>query len=166
MVREAKHPAVEGSLQIKMLPTTMGSSFQSNPIILYDGVCGLCNRLVQFVLKRDPHDRFRFASLQSVFAANILVEYAANPKDLDTMYALLNYQQPGESLAARSDAAIAVLLELGDFWRGVGVAVGILPKWFRDWGYRLIATNRYRIFGKYDQCPLPEERYRHKFLDM
>jgi predicted DCC family thiol-disulfide oxidoreductase YuxK len=137
-----------------------------NPIILYDGVCGLCNRLVQFVLKRDPHDRFRFASLQSTFAANILTRHSANVADLDTMYAVLDYDQPGERLTARSDAAITVLLELGDFWRGVGVALGILPKWFRDWAYGLIARNRYRIFGKYDQCLLPEERYRHKFLDM
>ena len=137
-----------------------------NPIILYDGVCGLCNRLVQFVLKRDPGDRFRFASLQSTFAADILAKHAADPKNLDTMYAVLNYQQPGERLPARSDAVIAVLAELSDFWRGLGVALAILPKWLRNWGYGLIARNRYRIFGKYEQCMLPEERYRHKFLDM
>jgi predicted DCC family thiol-disulfide oxidoreductase YuxK len=144
----------------------MGSSAQPNRIILYDGVCGLCNRFVQFVLKRDSHDRFRFASLQSAFAKAILSRHAADPKDLDTMYAVLNYQQPGEKLAARSDAVIAILTDLGDFWRGLGVALAILPKWLRDWGYGLIARNRYRIFGKYDQCLLPQERYRHKFLDM
>ena len=137
-----------------------------NPIILYDGVCGLCNRFVHFVLKRDSRDRFRFASLQSTFASAILTRYGTNPKDVDTIYALLNYQQPGERLAARSDAAIAILAELGDFWRGLGVGLAILPRGLLDWGYRLIARNRYRIFGKYDQCLLPEERYRHKFLDM
>jgi predicted DCC family thiol-disulfide oxidoreductase YuxK len=137
-----------------------------NPIILYDGVCGLCNRLVQFVLKRDLRDRFRFAPLQSAFAADILTKYAADPKDLDTIYTLLDYQSPGEKLAARSDAAIAILRELGDFWRGVGVALRMLPKWFRDWGYGIVARDRYRIFGKYDHCLMPEERYRHKFLDM
>jgi predicted DCC family thiol-disulfide oxidoreductase YuxK len=137
-----------------------------NPIILYDGVCGLCNRLTQFALQHDRQDRFRFASLQSAFAAELLARHGADPNDLDSMYTVLNYRQPGERLAARADAGIAVLVELGDFWRGLGVALAILPKWLRDWVYGIIARNRYRIFGKYDQCLLPEERYRHKFLDM
>jgi predicted DCC family thiol-disulfide oxidoreductase YuxK len=149
-----------------MLPTPMGSSFQPNQIILYDGVCGLCNRFVQSVLKRDHDDRFRFASLQSPFARTILARHGAALDELDTVYTVLNYDQPAEKLTSRSDAAIAILSELGDFWRGIGVASAILPKWLRDWAYGLIARNRYRIFGKYDQCPLPEERYRHKFLDM
>lgn len=151
-----------------MLPRTIGLSFQPkpNPIILYDGVCGLCNRFVQSVLKRDHHDRFRFASLQSAVAKAILARHGVDSNELDTIYTVLDYEQSSEKLTARSDAAIAILAELGDFWRGIGVALSILPKWFRDWGYRMIARNRYRIFGKYDQCLLPEERYRHKFLDM
>ena len=62
----------------------------SNPIILYDGVCGLCNRLNQFVLKRDRDDRFRFAALQSEFAGRVLQRHGINPQILDTMYLLLN----------------------------------------------------------------------------
>jgi predicted DCC family thiol-disulfide oxidoreductase YuxK len=138
----------------------------ANPILLYDGVCALCNWLVQFVIKRDSGDRFRFASLQSGFAADILTRYNADLSDFDTMYTVLNHGQPDETLAARSDAAIAVLLELGGIWRALGVTLRVLPKWLRDWGYGRIARNRYRNFGKYDQCPMPEERYRHKFLDM
>ena len=138
----------------------------SNPIILYDGVCGLCNRFVQLVLKRDRRDRFRLASLQSDFAQSVLLRHGAKADDLDTLYVVVNHDRPNEQLASRSDAALAVLVELGDFWRGLGIALAILPKWLRNWVYGMIARHRYRIFGKYDQCLLPEERYRHKFLDM
>jgi predicted DCC family thiol-disulfide oxidoreductase YuxK len=137
-----------------------------HPIVLYDGVCALCNWLVQFVIKRDPEDRIRFASLQSGFAANILTRHNADLSDFDTMYTVLNHSQPDEKLAARSDAAIAILLELGGIWRALGGTLRVLPEWLRDWGYGRIARDRYRIFGKYDQCLMPEERYRHKFLDM
>ncbi|MGA9040955.1 MAG: DCC1-like thiol-disulfide oxidoreductase family protein [Terriglobales bacterium] len=138
----------------------------ANPIILYDGVCGLCNRFIQMVLKRDPHDRFRFASLQNDFAGKVLHRHGAEPGNLDTLYVVLNYNQLGEQLLSRSDAAMAVLRELGGIWRLLEIILRVLPKRLRDWSYRVIARNRYRIFGKYDQCLLPEERYRHKFLDM
>jgi len=137
-----------------------------NPIILYDGVCGLCNRLVQFLLKRDLHDRFRFASLQSEFAANILRRHSASPDDLDTMYVVLNYDLPGERIASRSDAAAVALRQLGGGWAALGTALQALPGWIRNWGYNLVARNRYRIFGKYDSCPIPSDKNRLKFLDL
>ncbi|MEP6707065.1 MAG: DUF393 domain-containing protein [Pyrinomonadaceae bacterium] len=71
---------------------------ESNPIVLYDGVCGLCNRLNQFLLKRDTHDRFRFASLQSDLAASLLKRHGADSQDLDTVYVVLGYGEPGEHL--------------------------------------------------------------------
>lgn len=138
----------------------------SNPIILYDGVCGLCNRLVQFVLKRDTHDRFRFASLQSPFAARILQRFGANPLDLDTVYVVLNYGQSGERLAARSDAVILILRQLGGFWNALSWPWRALPKPLRDWKYNLVARYRYLVFGKYDLCPLPQEKDKPKFLDL
>jgi predicted DCC family thiol-disulfide oxidoreductase YuxK len=138
----------------------------SNPIILYDGVCGLCNRLIRFVLKRDRNDRFRFAALQSEFAATVLQRQGINPQILDTMYLLLNYSQPDERLAARSDAAIQILLELGGIWRAFAWIVRLWPRWFRDKAYNLIARNRYQLFGKFQSCQLPDERYRSKFLDL
>ena len=137
-----------------------------NTIILYDGVCGLCNRLVQFLLNRDSHDSFRFASLQSEFAAEILRRHNASPDDLDTMYVVLNYGLPGEQIASRSDAAVVALRELGGGWAALGTALQALPRWMRNWGYNLVARNRYRIFGKYDSCPIPSERDRSKFLDL
>ena len=137
----------------------------SNPVILYDGVCGLCNRLVQFVSKHDARDRFRFASLQSDFAARILRRHDAAPEDLDTVYVVSDHALPGERLASRSDAAVVVLRELGGVWNVLGLALRLLPEWLRNWGYNLVAQNRYRIFGKYDACPVPSEKDRRKFLD-
>ena len=138
----------------------------SNPIILYDGVCGLCNHLIQFVLKRDRNDRFRFAALQSEFAGDVLRRHGVNPALLDTVYLLLNYSQPEERLASRSDAGIQVLAELGGVWRALASIVKHLPRWIRDKIYNLIARNRYQLFGKYQTCQIPDEKYRGKFLDL
>ena len=138
----------------------------SNPIILYDGVCGLCNRLIQFVLKRDRNDRFRFAALQSEFAGDVLRRHGVNPALLDTVYLLLNYSQPDERLASRSDAGIQILAELGGVWRTLASIVKHLPRWIRDKIYNLIARNRYQLFGKYQTCQIPDEKYRRKFLDL
>jgi predicted DCC family thiol-disulfide oxidoreductase YuxK len=137
-----------------------------NPIILYDGMCGLCNGLVQFVLKHDLHDRFRFAALQSDFAGSILQRHGAAPEDLDTMYVVLEHALPGEHIASRSDAALVVLKELGGGWGVLGRALRLLPVWFRNRGYNLVARNRYRLFGKLNSCPIPNQRNRSKFLDL
>ena len=89
-----------------------------------------------------------------------------NPQDLDTMYLVSDYQQPTERLAARSDAAILILRHLGGLWRIVAAFLSILPHSLRNRSYKLIARNRYRIFGKYESCMIPEEKHRHRFLDM
>jgi predicted DCC family thiol-disulfide oxidoreductase YuxK len=136
----------------------------SNRIILYDGVCGLCNRLNQFVLKRDRNDRFRFAALQSEFAGKVLERHGVSPQVLDTMYLLLNYSQPDERLVSRSDAAVQILEQLGGAWSALASIVRVLPRWFRDKAYNFIARNRYQLFGKYQTCQIPDERYRSKFL--
>lgn len=135
-----------------------------NPIILYDGVCGLCNRFVQFVLRHDDKDRFRFAALQSNFAQAILERHGLNPDVLDTVYLVFDYGQSSEHLLSRNEAASDVLKELGGVWRFWARLLDILPERFRDWRYNLVARNRYRFFGKYETCPLPKEKDRHKFL--
>jgi predicted DCC family thiol-disulfide oxidoreductase YuxK len=137
-----------------------------SPIILYDGVCGLCNRFVQFVLKHDFKQRFQFASLQSDFAAPVLRRYGATPDDLDTMYVVLDYAQTTERLASRSEAAIVILQELGSGWSVLSTMLEWLPSGLQNWGYNVVARNRYRIFGKYDSCPLPDQKVRGRFLDL
>jgi predicted DCC family thiol-disulfide oxidoreductase YuxK len=134
-----------------------------NPVLLYDGVCGLCNRLVRFVLKHDKQARFRFASLQSDYAVRILQAQDLDLHDLDTLYYVEEF---GKRLAARSDAVISVLHQLGGFWAATSVALQILPRSLRDWGYGVVARHRYRIFGKYESCPLPERKYQDRFLDV
>lgn len=136
----------------------------SNTVVLYDGVCGLCNGLNQFLLKRDPNDHFRFASLQSEFSASLLKRYDINALDLDTVYVVADYGQPDQHLLARSDAILHVLGRLGGFWGLLRIGRA-LPKSLRDAFYNLVARNRYRVFGKYDVCLMPEESYRRKFLD-
>jgi predicted DCC family thiol-disulfide oxidoreductase YuxK len=138
----------------------------TNPItlVLYDGVCGLCNGLNQFLLKRDLNDHFRFASLQSEFAATLLKRYHINSVDLDTVYVVTDYGEPGQLLLARSDAILHVLGRLGTGWSFLR-AGRVLPRAFRDALYNLVARNRYRVFGKYEACLMPEEKHRKKFLD-
>jgi predicted DCC family thiol-disulfide oxidoreductase YuxK len=137
----------------------------SNPILLYDGVCGLCDRLVQFVLKRDTRGKFRFSALQSEFAAQLLRRHHVSPEALDTVYLVSDFGLPGERLAARSDAVICILRELGGFWGVVAGLMRLLPRALRDWGYNRVARNRYRVFGKYETCMVPGARYRQRFLD-
>jgi predicted DCC family thiol-disulfide oxidoreductase YuxK len=138
----------------------------THPILLYDGVCGLCNRLNQFVLRRDPQGFFRFASLQSALAARILARHGKDPADLDTLYAVVNPDQPDELLLARSDAAIFVLKQLGGFWGLTGFVLQFTPLFLRDVVYRRIARNRYRLFGRFETCPLPTPETRARFLDV
>jgi len=134
------------------------------PIVLYDGVCGLCNRLVQFILRRDRRDAFRFASLQSDLAAEILARHSM-ARDLNSVNVVLHHQQPDERILDRSDAIQFVLKELGGVW-AFAVNIGnLLPRPLRDSLYDLVARNRYRIWGKYDTCQLPDPRHRAKFLD-
>ena len=137
----------------------------SNSIVLYDGVCGLCNRLNQFLLKRDHQDRLLFASLQSDLARKILERYGADPSDLDTVYVVENYEQSDERLLKRSDAILQAAGTLGGFWK-ISAPGKIVPRPIRDLFYRLVATNRYRVFGKYEVCMMPEPKYRKKFLDI
>ena len=137
----------------------------SRPIVLYDGVCGLCNRLVQFLLRRDRDDRLRFASLQSEFAAPVLRRHDANPEDLDTVYVVIDYGRDSERLLARSEAVLELYRELGGVWRVIAAA-RIIPRPLRDVIYNLVARNRYRVFGKSDSCMIPQPEHRAKFLDV
>lgn len=141
------------------------SEAAAHPILLYDGVCGLCNRLVQFVLRRDPAGVFRFAALQSELAARILTRHGADARDLDTVYVVANYELSDETLLSLSDAVIFILEHLGAAdLRWAGRVLQVVPRPLREWGYRLVARNRYRIFGRYDMCPMPTEETRSRFL--
>ena len=137
----------------------------TNPIVLYDGVCGLCNRLIQFLLKRDRRDRLRYASLQSDFAAAIVKRHGKDPQDLDTFYLVEDYETANERLLDRSDAIMSLGPQLGGVYSLAPIGK-VLPRFFRDWVYNLVARNRYRVFGKFESCMMPDPRHRRKFLDV
>ena len=138
----------------------------SGPILFYDGVCGLCNTLVRFLLKHDKRGRLRFASLQSDFAEKVLRRHGFDPKDLDTLHVVENYEQPGERLLQRSDAVLRAGRELGGHWGVLAAVAKIIPRPLRDIAYRFVAKNRYRVFGKYETCMLPDPNQRSRFLDV
>ena len=138
----------------------------ANPIILYDGVCGLCNQLVQFLLKHDHSGRLYFASLQSDFAAKVLNRHGFDPKDLDTLHVIENFEQPDERMLQRSDAILRAGRELGGVWSGLSSVARVIPRPLRNVVYGLVARNRYRMFGKYDTCMLPDPKQRSRFLDV
>jgi predicted DCC family thiol-disulfide oxidoreductase YuxK len=138
----------------------------SNPILLYDGVCGLCNRLVQFVLRHDRHGFFRFAALQSSLAGQILERNGRRANELDTFYVVVDPNRPSERLLDRSDAMAFVLTELGGIWRALALTWKIFPRLLRDAIYNLVAANRYQWFGKLPACPIPGQSERERFLDV
>jgi len=137
----------------------------ANPIILYDGVCGLCNRLVQFLLRHDKRKHLRFASLQSDFAGAVLRRHGLDPKDLDTFHFVENYDQQNERVVDRSDAVLKAGRALGGVWAMLASVASIFPRALLDPLYRLVARNRYRVFGKFESCMLPDPSQRNRFLD-
>jgi predicted DCC family thiol-disulfide oxidoreductase YuxK len=134
-------------------------------VLLYDGVCGLCNRLVRFVLARDPEGRVRFAPLQSAFAREALSRHGENAENLDTVFLITGFGTPSERVFQRSRAVLRVLEELPAPWRALAV-LRVLPLRALDRLYDLVARGRYRIFGKSDRCQLPPQERRDRFIGL
>ncbi|MDI3322169.1 thiol-disulfide oxidoreductase DCC family protein [Pinibacter soli] len=130
---------------------------QSKPVILFDGVCNLCNGSVQFVIKRDKQNRFQFASLQSEFGRSILAQYKLSSGDFDSFLLLEN-----DTLFTKSTGALKVLSQLHN-WHWSTILL-FIPKFIRDAVYSFIARNRYRWFGKREACWVPTPELKAKFL--
>ena len=137
---------------------------KKNPVMLYDGVCGFCNKLVQTVLKRDKRGTLRFAALQSDYGQAVIARHA-ELKSVDSVVWLATSATGEERVFTRSDAALQVAAYLGGIWKLL-LAAYIMPQPIRDLCYDLFARYRYRLFGKYDNCLLPSPTVRSRFLDV
>lgn len=126
-------------------------------IVFYDGHCGLCNGVVRWLLRIDRKGALRFAPLQGSTAREKL---AGLRQDLDALV----YWREGQPVRDSSDAILSILRDLGWPWRALSGFLWV-PKGFRDAIYRALARRRYRLFGRYESCPLPEPSVRDRFLD-
>ena len=130
----------------------------TEPIILFDGVCNLCNASVQFVIRHDPQARFKFAALQSATAEKLLQNCAVDRASLDSVILV----EDGH-VYIESDAALRIARKLGSGW-SLFAGFSIVPRPIRDAVYRFIARNRYRWFGKQESCMMPTPDLRARFL--
>lgn len=129
-----------------------------NPVVLFDGVCNLCNASVQFLIRQDKHERLRFASLQSEFGQETLKKFHLPEKDFNSFIFLEN-----EKIYLRSAAALRIAAYLGGFWR-VFQLFWLVPPFIRNAMYDLIAKNRYKWFSKKTECMLPSPELKRRFL--
>src|ERR671922_2423615 len=120
-------------------------------LLLFDGVCGLCSRFVQFVLARDRRRLFRFASLQSAVGKAAVERSGGNSEDLTSLYVFANYRTPSARGFTKARGVLFVLRALGWPWKTAAV-FGLLPTGLLDRVYDLVARNRYRVFGRREQC--------------
>jgi predicted DCC family thiol-disulfide oxidoreductase YuxK len=143
----------------------MSATSESAPVMLYDGVCGFCNKSVQMILKRDRRGTMRFAALQSEFGKAV-VERHPELRGVDSVVVLEKADETGrERIFVRSAAALRVAAYLGGFWKLL-LALRAVPAPLRDYFYDLFARHRYKLFGKYDSCMLPPPEVRSRFIDV
>lgn len=132
---------------------------QDKKIVLYDGICALCNRWVKWIIARDKHDLYRFVSQESELGQMILNHIGIDTRKMDGIV----LYRPGWAYYQKSQAVTEILSDLTPL--GIGsLPLKIIPTTLRDWGYDYIAKTRYERFGKYENCPIPAADIRHKFL--
>lgn len=132
---------------------------QNKKIILFDGVCNLCDNAVQYVIKHDKKDVFRFVALQSELGAEILKHIGIDPKHIDSIV----LYDPGVAYYYKSGAAIEIARQFGGVFH-LGTIFKIIPGGLRDMVYDYVARNRYKWYGKKDSCMIPTPELKAKFL--
>lgn len=136
----------------------------TQPVLLYDGECGLCNAVVRFLLRRDRMGRLKFAPLQSAPAQAYLAAQGLPTTDFDSLVFVPDWNHPVRGAALlRTDGALAAFEELGGGWR-VMAKLRVLPRGLRDPFYKVVAKTRYAIFGEYKPRPLPNPAWAGRFL--
>lgn len=133
---------------------------ENKKIILFDGVCNLCNGFVQFVIKRDTSDVFRYASLQSEIGQQLISERNIDTTKIDSVIVI----EPGVAYYIKSDAALQVGRQLKGY-RTISNLLNLIPSGLRNIVYDLVARNRYKWYGKKEHCMIPTPELKVKFLD-
>jgi predicted DCC family thiol-disulfide oxidoreductase YuxK len=133
-------------------------------LVLYDGVCGLCDRINRFILAHDAREQFHFASLQNSVARERLGRFGIKADELSTVYVIPDYDRSESRPLARAAAALFVMSALGWPWKIAG-ALRVLPMSWLDRAYEAVARRRYQMFGRFEQCPLPAPGHRGRFID-
>ena len=184
-MRDEPRPSARGPAQPpsafdrKSEQNPSGGTTPATPLILFDGVCNLCNASVAFVMRHDRRKMFRFASLQSATGQRLLTEHGAgedvrratstaasashaDDDGADAWQSMVLIDEDG--LFRRSTAVLRVLRRMGLPWSLASVFL-VLPTSLRDWAYTVIARRRYRWFGKRDTCAIPTPEQRARFLE-
>jgi len=128
-------------------------------LVLYDGFCNLCNYAVMFIIKRDINARFKFASIQSTIGQDILRHYNLDRERIDSIVYI-----KGGKYFLRSSAMLNILKDLGGTWKLLYSLI-LIPRFIRDSAYNLIAQTRYKLFGKRDNCLIPSDALKDRFVD-
>lgn len=129
-------------------------------LLVFDGVCVLCSGTAQFILKRDRSARFRFATAQSAIGQALFRHYGLDADSFETNLVLHEGRAYG-----KLDSVLVAASLLGGVWR-VASVLGLLPRRVADAFYDLVARNRYRLFGRTEQCMLPPPEWRSRFIDL
>ncbi|MEO8474765.1 MAG: thiol-disulfide oxidoreductase DCC family protein [Chryseolinea sp.] len=135
-----------------------GLSIDSHILVLFDGVCNLCNGAVQFIIRRDPKAKFLFASLQSQFASDQLVKFGISGVAMESIVVIYD----GKAFQ-KSDAALKIAAQLHGLWRVLYI-FRFIPRFIRDALYDFIAARRYKIFGRQDSCMIPDPSLKKRFV--
>lgn len=134
---------------------------KTHPVVLFDGVCNFCNGTVQFIIDRDPKDRYRFCALQSEEAKSLLTALGEKVPEGDPDSILL-YENG--KLYSHSTAALRIARGMSGLWKILSVGL-VVPAFLRNVVYRFIARNRYKWFGKSESCRVPDAAFRKRFLN-
>lgn len=137
---------------------------QGRHLVLYDDVCGLCSRLLQFLLRHDHRLVFNLASLQSRVGRSIVARSGGNPEELTSFYVVADYKTAASRVLTRSNAALFVAGALDWPWKAVQF-IRFVPRGLRDHAYDVVARSRYRVFGGHDRCLAPSPQVRRRFID-
>lgn len=145
--------------------TTRNHQPFSTSVVFYDGVCGLCSRVVHFLLEKDRHHLLKFAPLQGETARKILHRYSdlGSKANLKSVIYIRDWNSPEEQMFLRSDAILAIFNDI-EATNGWVTLMSLLPRFLRNLVYNVVAKYRYNWFGKYDACWLPDLKWSERFL--